>query len=268
MEFFESNDYRKSLKRSLLERRKQMGLKFTAARMAERIGVQPTYLSNVLNGKAHLSEDQLFLGAKFLKLTRTETDFLMLLRRHQRCQNAELKALYDEQISVIRVDESQLSKQLKVGPAKASIEEYFVDPYCHKIHLFLTVDEYARKPKLIAERLGLTSELLQAKLTKLKELGLIRMESGKIAPLETTMYLSPDSNASLAYRTSLRMLAGAKLQRCNAEDTFISVCFSAGKQSLKEVKKQLTAFLNASQKATTSDEADDVFVLNIDLCSV
>lgn len=65
---------------SELQRLREEGRKLNLANMAKHCRVQRSYLSRVIHREGNLSDDQLFLAAKYLGLTDLETEFVLALK--------------------------------------------------------------------------------------------------------------------------------------------------------------------------------------------
>ncbi len=79
--------------RAAIENAKRSGADLNYSRLAKSIGVQKSYLSQVLAGKCHLNSDQLFKAAMTLKLTTDECEFLVLLLELEKTSIVERREL-------------------------------------------------------------------------------------------------------------------------------------------------------------------------------
>ncbi|MBS1960628.1 MAG: helix-turn-helix domain-containing protein [Bdellovibrionales bacterium] len=90
--------YKTCVKDRLRALRRERGA-LTQSYIADRLGVQASYLSRVLNSeKAHFSEDQLYRLLEALRFTEGEREYLFLLRSHAMTGLPERKAELERQI--------------------------------------------------------------------------------------------------------------------------------------------------------------------------
>src|SRR5436190_1251586 len=105
---------------------------FTLKRLAERIPIQYTYLSKVLNDeRSHLNEDHLFQIGQILEFFSHETDYLQTLRAYQTTENASRKQSLFKQLERMGRDLG-LSAKKKTGEEMQLQREmsYLMDPFC------------------------------------------------------------------------------------------------------------------------------------------
>lgn len=70
--------------RDAIEGAKRVNTGMNYSQLAKAVGVQKSYLSQVLAGKCHLNSDQLFKAAKCLGLDLEESEFLILLLEQEK----------------------------------------------------------------------------------------------------------------------------------------------------------------------------------------
>ena len=74
---------------------------WTLQKFAEKSGIQPPYLTNVLKERAHLNPDQLFSLTQTIGFSADETDYCLLLLDWEKSAQAARKALLKEKIEKI-----------------------------------------------------------------------------------------------------------------------------------------------------------------------
>lgn len=70
--------------RDAVEQAKRDGSQLNYSRLAKTMGIQKSYLSQVLSGKCHLNADQVYRMAKSLNLPADACEFLVLLLEQER----------------------------------------------------------------------------------------------------------------------------------------------------------------------------------------
>ena len=71
-------------------------------RIADFIRVNPSFISQVLNGDKHFSSEQLFGISHYFSLTSTEKDFLLTLLSYERAGTVDLSEYYKGKLEELR----------------------------------------------------------------------------------------------------------------------------------------------------------------------
>ena len=126
-------DYRKYLK-DAIQSRKKATQSINFSRIAEDIGIQRSYLSQVLNDKGNLNSDQLYLIGKKLRLEKKEIEYLLLILEIDKCVLPERKAELIASRNRIQNRELTSNSVLNREPLSLDTEsfsKYYNDPYAH-----------------------------------------------------------------------------------------------------------------------------------------
>src|SRR4051812_34567983 len=115
-------DYKSEIKKRIAWLKSQ-GRPLTLKRIAERIGVQYTYLSKILNSVSlHLGEDDIFAIAQQLELHPHEIELWLLMRSYCGSVNADRKKLLWEALE--RAQASQIvSAEIRPAHGIGPIDE-------------------------------------------------------------------------------------------------------------------------------------------------
>jgi uncharacterized protein (TIGR02147 family) len=174
-------NYRKYLMSEVEERKTSLTRKTSFQQLAASTGIQKTYLSKVLSGRAHLNSDQLYAMANELNLSESESDYLLLLLELDRSQNSARKEKLKRRISEIQSQNLQTDRtltDLDVVQTTEFVQGYSLDVEAQMIHMLLTIDSYAENPEKIAAVLKISMEQLREKLKTLERLGIVRQKQG------------------------------------------------------------------------------------------
>ena len=110
MNVFIQKGYKEWLKELILSNSNIYGFQ---SKLAVVMGCQRSYLSQVLNGKAHLTEDQLLGATKFAALEAGETEFVLSLYHHDKAGTKELRFYYQDKIKRARAESLDVTKRIK-----------------------------------------------------------------------------------------------------------------------------------------------------------
>ena len=150
---FDFDDYRKFLLKKAGEQGRKNGIRSSWARV---IGCQPTYISQVLNGKQELSLEQAEVLSGSLELTKQEIKYFLLLVSRQRAGTPSLRKHYQDQISEVIKDRMSVTKRLGDSDKQLSIEQkqiYYSNWQYAAFHIAVTVPIF-RKPENLSTYFG------------------------------------------------------------------------------------------------------------------
>jgi transcriptional regulator with XRE-family HTH domain len=267
---FSETDFRKVLKRALLELKVASGQRYTFQKMADACRVQKTYLSRVLGGNGTLNADQIYAACQYLKLDADQSEYLQLLNEKERSVFPERKQQLESALTAIRArklrSESALDATV-IDSTKESHLQYYLEPYSQVVHLFLTIPRYQRKPERIAESLDLEPARLWSIVEQLVRGGFVVLEAGKYCAVPTDLHLSAESVIYPAWRTLQRTLTLQKIQRASigAQDYHFTVLFSTDPDARTRIQARFLEFLREMQEIVRNAPETNVYQANFDL---
>lgn len=271
MNIFSFNDYRELIRETMLARKAEKNGHFTFSAMAEDMRVRHTYLSTVLAGNGHLSSDQAFIAAKFLKLTEYECEFLMLLHEYCRSTFPLRRKVLKEKLEELRKSNLQTDAHLPSKPLviedSNSLYEFYSDINALFVHMFLTIAKYRKSPDLIGQCLRIDAKVLETAIQRCIRAGIVERAGTSLRILKDDIHLPVNSPLLPAYRVAMRLKALELLQSCPPGDNqySLSVLFSGPRDSYGTLRAKFLEFLKWAQQTTQADEAQEVFQMNFDL---
>ncbi len=245
---------------------------FTHRRLAESMRVQPSYLSRVFQGTAHLNADQLYLGGQALRCSAEEVRYLLLLLEWDRCELSERKFILKRKIQSIQEEKRNSAHHLKADfvlpESSALYSEYYLDPMASLVHTFLSLKEYQTRPERICVCLGLSEARLREILALLTKLGIVAFDKKKAqySILKDHIHLDKDSTLNRSYQTLFRHAALEHLKRVEGNEKYeFSVTFSADEETQKVIHDEFNSFLKRIESQVRKAPAEGVFQLHFDL---
>ena len=137
--------YKELIKQRVRQLKKQNS-RVSLAWLAEKIGIQYTYLSKVLNQEgSHLSADHFFECCQFLDFSESETEFAEFLRHRDVTINALQKEKITKKIETLRLKQN-LSGEY-VGDRGVVLNEeiqYFMDPLNSIVRMALRIEKHKK----------------------------------------------------------------------------------------------------------------------------
>jgi transcriptional regulator with XRE-family HTH domain len=268
MEWLLETDYR-----TLLQKRIESGKKINPAATAQSIAgmahVSKAYLSQVLNKRAHLNQDQLFAIMEFLDLTAEEKEFLVILLELNRSALKKRRSQLEAKLDAFRKAHLSTQSYLSAQPIVSSIDpisQFYLDPVNLLVHIALTIPRYLNDPSLLSEALDLSPERLAASLQILIRAGILIREKNRLRLTETHFHLPSDSPIYPAWRTLMKAQAFLGIQRCPKDDAYsFNVVFSANHKCRQLIQKKLLEAVSACEKEVAKSPKETVFQMSIDL---
>lgn len=268
MTLYECRDYKTALK-LLTEERKSKRASVTFEAMAGHCGIQKTYLSKVLNKDGNLSADQLYQAADFLKLSAFENQFLENLYLENTTQVPSRKNRFQQLLEKARREVLKSENSLKTERENLNslmLERYYLDPYYQLIHIFLTIDSFAKNPSEIAKNLNLPKEKFQKYLSDLTEWKTIEFKNNAYKVLKNNLHLPKDSDLNGTFRNSSRQASQAKMNTLEQDNFYsFSAIISCDEDTKQKIQKRFLDFLKQCQNDVMKSESEEVYQINFDL---
>lgn len=267
MAVFGHLQYRAALAEAI-ERRRARG-DFTLRRMAGEVGLQPSFVTNVMKGRLDFSADQLFAVATYLEFREAERAYLLLLLEYERSTHAPRRADLKKQIEDVRREQQKSEKQIAVNVVELTPQEqaqYYLDPFAQIVLVHLNLPTFARHPERLAPALGLSAHHLMEILRLLERIGYIQRVGGGCRVLARDKHLPARNPLSGPAQTLLRFKSLDQLQRLNAEAHFShTVTLTGDADTLDQLGDAYLAFLKKAEGIVKPAKSERVLQMNFDL---
>jgi transcriptional regulator with XRE-family HTH domain len=162
--------------------------------LAEKLRVHPSFISQVLLGKSHLSVDQALLAAEFFGFGADETDHFLDLLHRDRSATPAARAYFDRRIEKRNNDRLNLKRrfqeQRQLTPDQESV--YYEDWATQAIHMLCQLPG-KHTTASIAKVLKLDGARAEAKVKALQAAGFLSAENGSLRTRLESFHLGKDS---------------------------------------------------------------------------
>lgn len=260
--------YRPALEEAIEAKRERRG-RFTLRQLADEIGVQASFLTNVMKGRFDFSADQLFAMAGALGLGESERDYLLLLLEHERSAHAPRREALKKRIDDVRRENQKSEKQLAIKVMELSPDEqaqYYLDPFAQVALVHLNLPPYDRQPDKLAGALGISRKHLAEILEILVRIGYVRKEGGVYRVLARNKHLPARNPLSGPALTLLRFKSLDQLQRLTSGEAFSHTVTLTGTAETKErLSDAYLAFLKKAEAIVKPARSEKAFQMNFDL---
>jgi uncharacterized protein (TIGR02147 family) len=267
LSLYQFDDY-KAFLTQFVERSPGLG-RGTYNRMAKFLGVNTTFVSQVIRGPKDFSVDQALLVSEFLGLGAEEEKYWLLLVQRDRCGHHKAKSFFTREISRMRAEARSLSSRVpKHHVVEAKDQAMFYSHYLYSAVRLLTGIKGYRSPSGIAERLGLTREKTGAILEFLVRVGLCRSVNGRyeIGPANT--HVDKKSSWVGSHHTNWRLKAIENLPRLREDDLAFTAPLTVTPADAARIVDLLRETVERASKVVEGSEPEDLYCLNLDFFRV
>ena len=263
---FDFKTYREYLK-AVCQHSPERGAKAAMARAA---GCQASYLSQVLQERVHLTEDQLLGIIKYIDLGKQETEFLFLLLRLERAGTTELKNYINQQIEHAEKSREDLSNKIGTEYTVQSIQNlsmYFSSWIPSAIHLLTSSDDH-KTVEAIAKRLRLPTKKVRETLKFLEQAGFVKRIPGGWDYANGSMHIPKASAVQTTLQTSRRELAVRSIQLNPENEIHFSSIFTLDQEDLEKIKKLAGQLVEKSHSIIRNSGTEKLACICLDVFEV
>lgn len=271
MNLYQYDNYKAFLK-DAVSQRKSIHAHFNLSYLANKTGIQRTYLSHVMAGRAHLNSDQLFLICQALQLDQSDSDYLQLLLEFERCQLASRKKILQEAINLRRISITETERALSLDATvevNEALAEYYSNPYCSITHMFLLMPEFQTNPSSLVQRLQISEKQFSDIVQILCKCRLVRLEVGRIELLQNEIHLRQDHPFAKTHSLNFRTLAIARnWSNSSSQDYQFTATVAGNKEHFSIFRKDLVEAIRRLADAVAkvpNDQTNQIFQINLDL---
>lgn len=258
----------KNYKRFLLDRIENDGkvTKGLKLKISESVGCQPSYLSQVLNGKPHLTLEQASRLNQFFCLNKAESKYFILLVELARAGTKGLRDFFEEQIEEQQHLRFSLKRRLEDIEEIPETERhrYYSAWFYSAIHVILSIKEF-QEPQKIAEHFNLPLSLVIETINFLENIGLIVNENGTYKFTKKTIYLGKDSIFIQRHHINWRSQALQSVEKNLKDDFHYSNVLAISKSDFPKIKDILVKALEEANKVIVPSKEEAIYALTLDL---
>jgi len=234
-------------------------------RMAQAMGIQPTYLSQVLKGDRDLNIDQTVLLAEFLRLNREETEFLLLLVQARRTGFAKTRQFFSRLINERQEAFLRVKNRVKINNDLSDQDKtvYYSDILYGAVHMAVTIPGL-RTIERLAERFSQPKERIHDIVTFLLEKDLIARQSEQLAPASTLLFVDKSSPHVISHHRNWRLKAMERASARKADDYQISLGVSLSESDARLVRQRLAKLIEEIAQQVKDSPAEKLMGFCLD----
>lgn len=261
VEVFDYKDY----KIYLLALKKKLRRHGLASAWASAINCQPSYISQVLKGAAHLSLEQAQTLSQKIGHNQEQTHFFLLLVQLARAGTKDLKTYFDSQIKNIQAGRLVLKNRINVGQYLSEEQQavYYSQWYYAAIHILITIPKFRTK-ETIRKCLGLDQNKIEAVIDFLLSTRLAIETKEGIVPGETRIHLTDNSVFISRHHTNWRLQAIRAIEKGQAPNLHYSSVISIAAADVEKIKENLIHCIQENKKLIKESKEEELFCFDLD----
>lgn len=235
------------------------------SRLCEAMGCQTAYLSQVLNGGAHLNMEQAEAVSRFIGHGDEETEYFLLLVQLGRAGTSSLRTFIKKQLDRIEKRRRQLSHRLPIGEEISREQQlkYYSSWIFATIHVLTTVPEF-RTAEAIANRLGITRGDAVSVLEFLCRCGLMTNRDGNYEATKSRIHLGDDSDLVSRVHMNWRLRAMGAIERNDQAELHYSSVVTVARADIPVIREKLMQAIEAVKVLVKVSPAEEAVGFTLD----
>ncbi|MGE0631945.1 MAG: TIGR02147 family protein, partial [Pseudobdellovibrionaceae bacterium] len=217
--------------------------------MCRELGCQNAHLTRVLKEQVHFTMDQAFLACSFLKLGKAEATYFMKLAEHDRAGNAHYRRQLKEELQELKQEQENLSKRFQEKRINDLEQEmtYYSSWHWIAVHYITAIKAFQTSRK-IADRLGLSENLIRQTLEALEKFGLVKRERESWQLTSDSIHLPKTSPLNSVQHGNWRNRAVTKSQDTRDDGLHFTVVQCVSHEDFEKIKQMFLQTLDQYRK--------------------
>jgi uncharacterized protein (TIGR02147 family) len=237
--------------------------------LAEELGCQTSFLSQVLTDRAHLSLEHAIKTSRFLNHSDDESRFFILLIEKEKAGSVLLEKHFEKQLLEIKLRRQEIKDRIQVVSDITPEDQmhYYSAWYYAAIHIFVALPGLNTLNE-ITKRLRLSAKVVKEALEFLETRGFILKEKGEFRIGSKRIHLSRGSPMLSKHHTNWRMQAINSVDGEAESDLHYSAILGISKTDQEKFKEKLLALLAEFEPIVKSSKEEIPVVMLMDLFEI
>lgn len=262
-DLFEFSDYRVYLKKEFSGTGAGRGKR---AHLAEALGCQTSFLSQVLTDRAHLSLEHAMKASGYLAHSDAERDYFMLLVQKAKAGSRSLTDYFDTKLREIRESRDRIQERIRIKTDLTAEDQmrYYSSWFYSAIHILASLPEL-NAPAEMAKRLRLDLTLVKDVLGFLEEKGFVSSSQGKYKIGNRRIHLAHGSPMLPRHHANWRMKAIEAVDHEKPQDLHYSAVLGIAKADIPLFREKMLKLIADYEPLVTASKEDSPVILLMDL---
>lgn len=259
--FFREKSYKSILSRLIEE----SGSRGMVSKIADAIGCQRSYLSQVLHSKVQLTKDQAWNLCHFFAFSQEEARYFEALVDFDRAASASYRKHLQQELEKIRIDASKIAKQFTQSTEFKDSEVY---QYCYTwvpcaLHALSSIPAF-QEPEKMATRLGLSRGKVNKILNLLKNQGQVEQKKGKFEFSGESRFIPKDSPYVTLHHQNWRQLAVEDAQDTKSQDLHYTMVQTMSREDFEKIRAMILDFISKTKKIADPSNPEILTAFTLD----
>lgn len=262
-DIFDFRDYKAYLKHWMAQKPgKGRGLQ---TKIANRIGCQTGYVSQILNSSANFSLEQAEGINQFIGHSYEEGHFFLLLVELSRAGTNDLKRRFQIEIDKILNQRLILKDRVDIKKSLEPVNQaiYYSSWYYAAIHVAVSVPSLQSREAL-TQYFGLSGGVVNEALSFLTSVGLLEKKGDRYTQGVTRLFLGKDSPMIKKHHTNWRMRSIHALDMAIEKNLHFSTVVSLSKDDLLQIKEKLVKAIEDARSTIRESKEETICCFNLD----
>ena len=242
----------------------------TKAELALRLGCQPAYLSQVLAGRVHLTEEHILRLCESLEFEKPKTEYFLLLLRLAKAGSPELKKYLSLQLTELKKSSEELEEHLVANKRQGNDEAamYYTSSILPSLMHVATSCQALQTPTALAERFRLDPQVVDHHLHQLEKFKMVEFRGGRWNFAGASLHFSKGSSLETQLQLARRLMALNQVSFRQETDLHYSVLFSTDEVTFKKMRELFLTTIEKLHKQVAPTPGHDVYAICLDYFKV
>jgi len=234
-------------------------------RISETLSMHTTLVSQILNGKKCLTEEQASKLCDYMRLNPLETDYFLKLVQIERAGSEQLKIIYNRHLKQIRNQANEIIN--RVPESKELTEQdraIFYSSWHYSIIRLLTMIKGKQTAEEISVYLELPISRVQEILSFLVSRGLCNLVNGRYVRTEQNTHVEARSALATRHHQNWRTKSLELHEKMSSDDLAFTAPISMAKKDISKVRKILLEAILEISNLVEASPSEEVLYLGID----
>lgn len=248
----------KSYKQFLIARLKRGEQK----KLAQHLGCQAAFLSQVLNAEPNLSLEQGVRVQSYFQLSQEESEYFMTLLHYERAGSHELKTYYSHQLKELKSQRAAVSSRIKRPKALPSqVKETYYSSWRYSWVHVLTSIQTKEQMLLIQKHTGLSKTAIEEVLNFLEQHKLIQKKNGQWVPTTKKIHVASHEPQSEFHHRNFHIKTIQQLERKTPVDLHFSSVLALSYEDAEKIRDLILEFIQNTENILAPSEEQTARVL-------
>lgn len=235
------------------------------SKIAEAADCQSGYISQVLNGHAHLSLEQAEKIGSFLGFDELKIDYFLTMVLYAKAGTASLRKCYQKDLENKKEAHAELKTKFK-SKKKLSVEDqaiFYSSWHYGAVHVSVSIPG-CETPKGLSQFLNVELKRIFEILEFLERVQLVENVNGVLKIGSSHIHLGADSPLISKFHTNWRLEAIQSMNKKNAKNLHYSSVMTCSESDSRKIKEIMTKAIEEIRKVIKESKDEKCFSYSMD----